>query len=720
MPSATPAVRSAGPARGQGGSIVLYIALALVAFGILAMAGVTRFGSAVTGVLAPNCATAARYMAESGLRYAVARLRACTTTSQAQSVASALNSGTFVVDAGRGLKFTLNVTFDSGYTATVTSTGYGCSVLSPATATAASSTINLPVVAASSGVIDFTDLADDFLRTTALQSANNPISVDASAKTITFGTLSGTHNAAAIWYAGNATSGCTNGNCTMNNGVRAYFDIQWNSASKADGIVFGIMSAQTNTLASVGGDPYMGELMGWAGPGTSTGSGKGIQPPKLGLEFDTWYNDCNTTPYLAASRCDPSNAGTPTQDNSPDHLAYVFWGSNTAPSGLWVNTTGSQWVYRNSNTYDDNEHGAGSGSSTEPVSSNDPDGSGSGLYGIYYPSSPLNWLRGGTKYYIRYELTRLTTASSGSTYCYLLKTWVTSATPSTAYKTITADYDSVTYPPTLQQVIFLNSTYHTQLNKIFFGWTEATGDYAQYITVGNFNLAFKGAQPTYGTAPSGYTSYWPMYDNISTTVTNAVSGAPNGTISGTARWVPGIVNNNGAALYFNGSSYMYASDNTALSPTTAGGVSLWFKMSAANTGKWLLHKGVVSTSGSNSSEAYGFQIDSNGKIRFRLRYGTGANQYVEAISTTAPTQGKWYHVAATWSASAAPTLYVNGVAENTASGGAQTARNTTGTFYLGMGSPSTSTNFTGIIDEVYIYKTTLTQANVTALATGAP
>ncbi|MDR3640438.1 MAG: LamG domain-containing protein [Humidesulfovibrio sp.] len=686
--------------RGERGSLIVYLALALVAFGLLAMAGVTRFGASLTSVLSPNCATAARYMAEAGLRYATARLRICTTVSQLNTTVSALNSGTFTVDQAKGLGFSLVVSYDSNYTATITATGRGCAILAPATATAAASTVNLPVVAAfASTPIDFSNLADDFMRTSSL-GATNPITVDSSTNTISFGTVTGTHNAAAIWYAGNATQGCVNGNCTMDNGLRAYFDVQWDPASVADGMVFGVMSAVTNALTAVGGDSNMGELMGWAGPGTS---GQGIQPPKIGIEFDTWYNSCSTTPFVAGSRCDPSNYTY----GQPDHMAYVFWGSNTAPS---------PYNGRSGNTYDDNQHGAGNGGPTEPISSNDPDGMGSGLYGMYY-AAQSNWLRSGTKYYVRYELTRLTTPSSASTatYCYVLKTWVISSTPSTAYKTVTADYDSTTYPPTIQQVIFLNSTYHVDLNKVFFGWTEATGDFAQNIKVADFVLAFKKAQPNYGTAPTGYTAYWPMFDNIGSTVTNPVSSSLNGTIYGTARWVPGIVNNNGAALYFNGGTYMSVPDNSALDLQAVGGVSLWFKMYGSNTGAWILHKGTTSS----SNEAYGLGVNWNGTLRFRLRYGTNSSNYVEVTSTTVPVQGKWYHVVASWQNPGTPlTLYVNGTPEGTAT--VQTAQNSNGAFFLGSGSTSTSTAFTGIIDEVYLYKQVLTQANVTALATGAP
>jgi len=727
-----PAPKAKRPRPAQRGSLVVYLALALVAFGLLAIIGVTRFGASVGSVLAPNCATAARYMAEAGLRYAAARLRNCATATDLSATVGDMNGhGLYVMDAQRGLGFTLHISYDANYTATVTSTGRGCAIIAPVTATASASNINLPVVASASAVIDFSNLADDFMRTTALQSATNPISVNNSAKTISFGTLSGTHNAAAIWYAGNATIGCVDGNCTMDNGLRAYFTVQWNSASVADGLVFGIMSAATNAVTSVGGDADMGELMGWAGPGSS---GKGIQPPKIGLEFDTWYNDCAANPCQIASRCDPDSSA------NLDHLAYVFWGSNAYYS----------YSGRQGTTYDDNQHGAGSGGPTEPVSSNDPDGAGSGLYGMYY-KSPANWLRGGTKYYMRMELTRLTTPSSGSTYAYGMKTWVTAATPSDAFKSVLADYDASANPPAMQQIIFLNSTYHQQLNKIIFGWSEATGLYAQNITVGDFALAFKTAQPVYGAAPAGYTACWPMYDNVGTTVTNTVAGSPNGSISGTARWVPGIVNNNGAALYFNGSTAMSAASATALALTGTGGVSLWFKPYAANTGKWLLRKGAVSASrtvyyngstatgpSSDTSEAYGFYIDSGGKLRFRLRWGTGASDIIEAASTTTPAQGKWCHAAATWNGSSL-TLYINGVAERTVTTGhsAQASADalavganptvTTVTTYTNRSNTRYTTStvttydgFTGIIDEVYLYKALLSQANVTALATGTP
>jgi len=704
---------------------MVYLVVGLVAFGVLAMVGATRFSSVVTSVLSPNCATSARYMAESGLRYAMARLRACADETCVTDAITAMDGQTITVDAAKGLNFFLAASYNAtSKTAQVTSTGNACTNIS-GVSSATSASVNLPGI--DGGVIDFSNIADDFFIPTDLQ-GTSPITVDSETQTISFGKLTEGRNAAAIWYSGNATSGCIDGNCTMTNGFNSFFEVQWNSASVADGLVFGIISGETNTTQALGGDPNMGELMGWAGPGTT---GYGLRPPKIGIELDTYYNACGSTVYNSGSRCDPDTY------SSLDHLAYVFWGSNTKPSPT------------RSNTYDDNRHGAGSASSTEPVMSNDPDGSGSGQFGVYYTSTS-NWLRGGTKYYFRHELTRLTTASSGSTYCYLLKTWITSSAPSSAFKTVTADYDAVANPPSLQQVIFLNSTYHQQLNKILFGWTEATGAHTQNITVGAFNLAFKKAQPTYGTAPAGATLYWPMYDNAGTSVSDASGNGRTGTINGTARWVPGIMNNNGAALYFNGSTGATAVDNTALDLTSVGGISLWFKSKAANTGKWLLRKGAVATTvdrqlfggitstiTTDNTESYGLYIDSSGFLRCRLRYGTAESNYLEAISTTMPLQNAWYHVAVTWNG-ASLKLYINGIEERTITTGGNTAQDSGDMLCLGANPTTTTTNyyigawlfytivstsydgFAGLIDEVYLYKQVLTPANVTALATGKP
>ena len=112
--------------------------------------------------------------------------------------------------------------------------------------------------------------------------------------------------AGAVWYQGDSDLAyCTSGACAFGQGVRAFFNFQFtntdssgDSTNSADGFVFAILNASLNTDGNgipnrTGGAPTqtsMGELMGYAGPGT-TADKLGLRPPKMGIEFDTYPND---------------------------------------------------------------------------------------------------------------------------------------------------------------------------------------------------------------------------------------------------------------------------------------------------------------------------------------------------------------------------------------------------------------------------------------------
>ena len=101
-------------------------------------------------------------------------------------------------------------------------------------------------------------------------------------------------------------------------------------------------SADCDLYASVGGDSQHGEMIGYGGDGryykvfndrTLYGwldpERNGIQEPKMGIEFDNfWNNDvgiCSsgtTANPVTGSRDDPGSR------NSAAHLAYVFWGDD--------------------------------------------------------------------------------------------------------------------------------------------------------------------------------------------------------------------------------------------------------------------------------------------------------------------------------------------------------------------------------------------------------
>ncbi|MCK7489467.1 MAG: hypothetical protein MZU79_03925 [Anaerotruncus sp.] len=88
------------------------------------------------------------------------------------------------------------------------------------------------------------------------------------------------------------------GKCDFGTGIHAYFKFQFspedstaNSTASADGFTFAIFSGIKNAITATGGAPpdvaSLGELVGYAGPGTQ---GPGWQPPKLAIEFDSYPN----------------------------------------------------------------------------------------------------------------------------------------------------------------------------------------------------------------------------------------------------------------------------------------------------------------------------------------------------------------------------------------------------------------------------------------------
>ena len=169
---------------------------------------------------------------------------------------------------------------------------------------------------------------------------------------------------------GGQTNFCQNGRCLFGDGVRAFFVMTF--TGPGDGFTFSLLSAEqnpsgvfNNTAASVGGDFQLGELLGYAGdsrlnnnsptPDYLDGAGNGLQPPKMAVEFDGYYNNqpvgycADNTTINTDTRFDPEFSGS-----GRDNVQYVFWGKRTS---LAAPCRG------NSPLYDDNRHN--SQSSTE-------------------------------------------------------------------------------------------------------------------------------------------------------------------------------------------------------------------------------------------------------------------------------------------------------------------------------------------------------------------
>ncbi len=330
--------------------------------------------------------------------------------------------------------------------------------------------------------------------------SSSSMSSDQATQTINMGG-NVTNGAGSLWYTGSSSAAnCTAGSCSFNIGMRAYFDFVFKnedystgSTTYGDGFTFAIISAITNTLGRTGGAPAgysMGELLGYAGPGNTTDQ-LGLKPPKIAIEFDSYPN----------SNGDVCNSGSrndnPSDSTFKNHAALIFWGDDLLAGNCLS-------IYPKK-TFDDNRHGAGSG--TDPVNSSNPDPTGftdtasSGYYqnsGLKYQCKSsvnnCNWMEDGYTYSFRLEITR-PTAPTGTIYNYVFKVWIyrldiapLSADQRTRYQNVISAYTDTA--PHINKTVSFTAAQHANLEKIFFGFTVATGVATQQTTVSNMKFFF--------------------------------------------------------------------------------------------------------------------------------------------------------------------------------------------------------------------------------------
>jgi hypothetical protein len=312
----------------------------------------------------------------------------------------------------------------------------------------------------------------------------------------------------AVVYSGNAAQGnCVAGKCEFGTGFNAFFVFQFASGSTGDGFTFAFFNGNGkdnnnnyNNSSSVGGYAGMGELLGYAGNSYVSGTyldgqgGRGIQPPKVAVEFDPYANSGTGSVCGSDSRYDASR----------NHMALMFWGDNTGP--CFPTTVGK-------NTFDDNRHGSGA----------DPDPSGTNpvnTYSFYQAGwTPCHYFNGNNRctggdlnwsstwlldapnnvFAFRMEVTRNPTAVGGN-HSYQIKTWIERCGSgdlacslygdSSTMANTKVSYTVTDPPPTLNRTIQLDETNHQAFNTLLFGWTTATGSATQNVSISRFKMNF--------------------------------------------------------------------------------------------------------------------------------------------------------------------------------------------------------------------------------------
>ncbi len=224
--------------------------------------------------------------------------------------------------------------------------------------------------------------------------------LDDTAKTISIGGGSG-DSFGALWFSDTRSVGgqqnfCVAGACEFGRGIRAFFTFKVAAGSEGDGFIFSIVNGENNSITSVGGDIQQSELLGYAGdsrtqappapPAFLDGSGKGLQAPKIGLEFDTRVNYSaafeETQKYCAGDNLKPDTRNDPL--SSDKHaVQYVFWGKEDL-------SVPCRPAAASRKTYDDNRHdavGFGSGNWSKNLFGNTNSAPAIGADGTIYIGS---------------------------------------------------------------------------------------------------------------------------------------------------------------------------------------------------------------------------------------------------------------------------------------------------------------------------------------------
>jgi len=207
-------------------------------------------------------------------------------------------------------------------------------------------------------------------------------------------------------------------------------------------------------------------------------------------------------------------------------------------------------------------------------------------------------------------------------------------------------------------------------------------------------------------------AHWEFNENTGSIAFDSSGNNNNGSISD-ASWTTGV---SGSALFFDNQGgqdeYVSVSDDNNLDLTTEGSVEAWVKINSYQDYAGIVHKG---NQNDFSDEAYTLQFwGSDGTIVFGGNDESGDSLTIE--SSEELNLDQWYHIVGTWDDSSIK-VYINGeldVEESFTIGaikdtggslqiGAQLTENYPGYGYFG---------FDGIIDQVALYDTALTEAEI--------
>lgn len=213
------------------------------------------------------------------------------------------------------------------------------------------------------------------------------------------------------------------------------------------------------------------------------------------------------------------------------------------------------------------------------------------------------------------------------------------------------------------------------------------------------------------TSTANLKGYWVNTGNSNADWLDLSGNGKNGTVNGSPGRVflpegetPGkdviganLVHPVNAQFYDTTDGYIQVADATSLDITSAITIEAWVKPEVVNVAQTVVGK----------NSAYALNITSGAKLQFQRWSGTTSGTVASSASLVA---GGWRHIAATYNGTTT-LLYINGALDTTSTA-ISGAIDATSTAALIGALTSSTQQFTGYIDDVRIYSSVLTAAQI--------
>ncbi|MHC4331950.1 MAG: LamG domain-containing protein, partial [Planctomycetota bacterium] len=210
-------------------------------------------------------------------------------------------------------------------------------------------------------------------------------------------------------------------------------------------------------------------------------------------------------------------------------------------------------------------------------------------------------------------------------------------------------------------------------------------------------------------------AHWPLDEGSGTTANDVTGNGNDGTLNGDPQWVAGM---HGVGLEFDGDDFVDCGNQAMLNFGTGDfTITAWIQTTQPDRGS------VFSNGGDNSGGIrYTFATHESNDDRMTLTTDDDSTK-VQAEGATVVIDGQWYHVAA-MRAGTETRVYVNGVLDgtNTVPEGYDLSGASQHNCLIGAMTSHTDGSmiklFVGIIDDVRIYNTALTEPELQAAMQG--